>query len=69
MIIDIEKLTPEQITRLQVKYKEGKKHLKYFQETMKHFMFPERRLKTFDTKQYERELPEIERALKQLGKI
>jgi hypothetical protein len=36
---------------------------------MKHFKFPERRKKTFDTIHYEKNLPEIERALRKLGKI
>lgn len=69
MDIDINKLTPEQIFSLEAQYQQGQKHLKYFADTMKHFKYPERRMKTFDTMYYEKNLLDIERALKQLGKI
>lgn len=68
-MIDVDKLSAEQIFSLQAQYQEGAKHLKYFADTMKHFKFPERRMKTFDTVYYEQHLPEIEQALKQLGKL
>lgn len=68
-MIDISKLTPDQVFSLEAQYQEGVKHLKYFQDTMKHFQYPERRLKTFDTVYYEQHLPEIKEALKKLGRL
>lgn len=69
MEIEVDKLTPDQIFSLQAQYQEGVKHLKYFNDTMKHFKFPERRMKTFDTVYYEKNLPFIEKALRQLDKL
>ena len=66
-IIDKENLTDEQLAVYKAKYRAGKKHLKYIEDTMKHFKFPERRVKCFDTIQYEREVPEIEALLKSKG--
>jgi hypothetical protein len=68
-MIEVDKLTPDQIFSLEAQYQAGLDHMKYFNDTMKHFKFPERRLKTFDTKYYEKNLPEWEQALKTLGKI
>jgi|688.fasta_scaffold1474989_2 hypothetical protein len=69
MTIEPENLSPEQIYSLQAQYEAGVEHMKYYHDTMKHFKFPERRKKTFDTIHYEKNLPEIERALRKLGKI
>lgn len=67
--IDISSLKEEQIFSIEVQYQEGKKHMKYFNDTMKNFKFPERRMKTNDTIYYETNMPEWERVLKQLKKI
>lgn len=61
---------PDQLTDLDVSVlraikREGEKHLQYFYSTMKHFQFPERRLKCFDTLTYERVLPKVERILRE----
>ena len=63
--VDIDKLRTEQISVLKAIYREGQKHLKYFSATMSAFTYPEKRIKTFDTKYYEEVLPEIARILKQ----
>ncbi len=67
LVIDEHSLTPEQIFSYKAQYEVGTAHMKYWHDTMKHFKFPERRVKTFDTVQYENNLPEIERALRSLG--
>lgn len=66
--IAIEKLQDQQLNVLRAIKKEGEKHLKYFYSTMKHFKFPEKRMKCFDTTYYEEALPVIERVLRERGK-
>ncbi len=63
--VDIEKLRTEQISVLKATYREGERHLKYFASTMSAFAFPEKRVKTFDTKYYEEVMPVIARILKE----
>lgn len=67
--LDVNNLTAEQILSMKAQYSEGKKHLAYFNDTMKHFKFPEKRMKTNDTVFYERVVPQIETMLKQAGKL
>lgn len=68
-MIEAEKLTPEQIFSLQAQYEVGTAHMKDFNDKLKFFKYPERRMKTFETVHYETHLPEIEQVLKQLGKL
>jgi hypothetical protein len=58
-VVDIEKLKAEDINRLKNLYKEGEKHLKYYNESMSVFKYPERRVKTYDTVYYEQVMPII----------
>lgn len=67
--VDIAKLPEQEIKILQAIKREGEKHLKYFYDTMKHFTFPEKRVKCFDTKYYEDALPQIERILRERNEI
>lgn len=65
--LDLNNITHEQLISLRAQYKEGVKHLKYFEDSKKFFKFPEKRLKTFDTVHYERVIPEIKEILIKLG--
>ena len=67
--VDIAQLPEQQIKILKAIKREGEKHLKYYYDTMKHFKFPEKRLKCFDTKYYEDALPHIERILREKSEI
>lgn len=67
-IIDIEKLRQEQLSVLKAIKLSGEKHIKYFNDTMKAFKFPEKRMKCFDTQYYERVLPEINKILEEYEK-
>lgn len=69
LVIDEHNLTPEEIFSYKAQYEVGTEHMKYWHDTMKHFKYPERRIKTFDTVSHETRLPEITRALKSLGVI
>lgn len=64
-VVDIDKLPEQHIKVLKAIKKEGERHLEYFYSTMKHFKFPEKRMKTFDTKYYEDALPFIDKILKE----
>jgi len=55
--IDVEGLRQEQISVLKAIYKEGTRHLHYYHSSMSCFKYPEKRVKTFDTKYYEDVLP------------
>lgn len=61
----LEHLTDLDVKVLRAIKKEGEKHLRYYYSTMKHFRFPERRLKCFDTVTYEAILPKVERILRE----
>lgn len=67
--VDIAQLPEQQIKILKAIKREGEKHLKYYYGTMKHFKFPEKRLKCFDTKYYEDALPHIERILRERSEM
>lgn len=67
--LDTTNLTDEQILSLRAQYESGVEHLQYFEDTAKHFKFPERRLKTHDTVQYERNVPIIKNILVELGML
>ena len=67
--IENTQLPDQQIKILKAIKREGEKHLKYYYDTMKHFKFPEKRLKCFDTKYYEDALPHIERILREKSEI
>lgn len=64
-LIALERLPEQQIKILKAIQKEGEKHLKHFYDTMKHFKYPERRQKAFDTLYYEKALPQIEKILRE----
>lgn len=64
-IPDLEHLTDMDVRVLRAIKREGERHLRSYYETMKHFQFPERRLKCFDTVMYERVLPRVERILRE----
>ncbi len=68
-MIEVDKLTPEEIISLKAQYKLCIEHIKYFNDTMKHFKYPEKRIKTFDTMFYEKNIPEIRQALQSLGQL
>jgi hypothetical protein len=63
--VDIDKLRTEQISILRKIFKDGTAHLKYYHSTMIVFQYPERRIKTFDTKYYEEVLPEVSRIIRE----
>jgi len=67
--LDIDNITEEQLLSLKAQYEEGVNHLQYFNDTMKHFRFPEKRMKTFDTVHYERVIPQIKQILTHLGQL
>lgn len=66
--LDLNNITQEQLLSLRAQYSVGVEHLKYFEDTNKFFKYPERRLKTFDTKHYEKVVPQIKKILDKLGK-
>lgn len=65
----IETFQEMQISVLKAKYKEGEKHLKYYYSTMSVFKYPEKRMKTFDTKYYEEVLPIIAKILREYEQL
>lgn len=67
--IDVAKLPELQISVLRTMYVEGERHLKYFYNTMKLFKNPEKRIKCFDTVQYERTLPAIMDILREYDRL
>jgi hypothetical protein len=64
--INLDNLDQLQIGNLKQVMKAGEAHLKYFEDTMKHFKFPERRMKTDDTIYYEKVLPIVRRKIREL---
>ena len=67
--LDSSDLSEEQLIAMKAHLREGRKHLKYFEESQKHFKHPELRLKTFDTVQYEKTVPELEKIFIELNII
>lgn len=65
--LDKNNLSEENLLALKSHLKEGRKHLKYFRETNKLFKNPEKRMKTYDTVQFERTVPELEEIFKKLN--
>ena len=65
--LDSSNLSEEQMIAMKAHLREGRKHLKYFKESERHFKFPELRLKTFDTVQFEKTVPELERIFAELN--
>lgn len=61
--VNIEKLRELPVSILKTVQREGIKHMKYYNDTMAAFKFPERRIKCYDTKYFEETLPEIEKIL------
>ena len=61
----IEQLPVQNFKVLRAIKKEGEAHMRYFEQTMSAFKFPERRVKTFDTLYYESVLPVINEILQQ----
>lgn len=66
--VNIDSLRSLDISILKNTLKVGREHLKYFNETMGVFKFPEKRMKCHDTVYYERVVPEIELILKEYEK-
>ena len=66
--VDVDALRAEQLSVLKAIYKEGMKHIQYYNDSMAAFKHPELRVKTFDTKYYEEVLPIIVEILRQSSK-
>lgn len=64
-MVNIESLRSLDISVLKLTLKTGRDHLKYFQESMSAFRFPEKRMKCHDTVYYERVVPEIEEIIRE----
>lgn len=67
--INLDELKTLQIKHLKLRLKEGERHLRYWNNTMSAFKYPERRVKCQDTKYYEEVVPEIKRILGVLNKF
>lgn len=67
--LDCTNLSEEQLIAMKAHLREGRKHLKYYKESEKNFKNPELRLKCFDTVQFEKTVPELERIFAELNII
>ena len=63
--VDPLQLRDQQVSVLKALYREGERHLKYYNSTMGAFRFPEKRMKCFDTKYFEEVLPLIDGILRE----